>query len=67
MLKPFVNATILPAHESIKVLTNEFQNIKANILGSPRMPSSSESQLSEIDYLKWIHLYDLKNKSLPRE
>lgn len=67
VLKPFVNATILPAHESIKVLTNEFQNIKANILGSPRMPSSSESQLSEIDYLKWIHLYDLKNKSLLSE
>ena len=66
-LKPFVNATILPAHESIKVLTNEFQNIKANILGSPGSSSPSESELSEIDYLKWIHLYDLKNKSLLRE
>lgn len=66
-LKPIINAAILPAHESIKILSWEFQKIKADIFWAPNISSSSDIKLSEIDYLEGVDLYDLKKKSLPQE
>lgn len=58
--KPFINATILPAHESLKILSQEFKNIKADILWTPNITSSWTIDFSQMNYLEWTYLYELK-------
>ncbi|MGE4443601.1 MAG: hypothetical protein AB7E37_01240 [Candidatus Altimarinota bacterium] len=58
--KPFINAAILPAHESLKILSQELRNIKADILGTPNISSSGSIDFSQMDYLEGKYLHELK-------
>lgn len=59
--KPLVNATILPAHESLKIFRTEFQNMKANILWTSDGMLKSNTDFSDIDYLEGKNLYKIIN------
>lgn len=60
-LKPIVNSVILPAHESLKIITSQFEWLKANIFENKnKRYEKIYPWFSDIDYLKGKNLYDLK-------
>lgn len=60
-LKPIINATILPAHQTIKLLKVEIKDLRANILWWKNdFVEEDNLRFSDIDYLNKKTLQDLQ-------